>query len=83
MRILVIEDDTKTGKCLKRGLGKLGYTVDRPQHGVDGLYLALENRYDPVVLDMVLPGLNGWQITEALCKKHDVPVLFSTTCDQL
>ncbi|MCS9399883.1 response regulator [Pseudomonas aeruginosa] len=74
MRILVIEDDTKTGEYLKKGLGESGYAVDWSQHGADGLYLALENRYDLVVLDVMLPGLDGWQIMEVLRKKHDVPV---------
>ncbi|WP_034079497.1 response regulator, partial [Pseudomonas aeruginosa] len=53
MRILVIEDDTKTGEYLKKGLGESGYAVDWSQHGADGLYLALENRYDLVVLDVM------------------------------
>lgn len=83
MRILVIEDDTKTGEYLKKGLGESGYAVDWSQHGADGLYLALENRYDLVVLDVMLPGLDGWQIMEVLRKKHDVPVLFLTARDQL
>ena len=81
MRILVIEDDTKTGEYLKKGLGESGYAVDWSQHGADGLYLALENRYDLVVLDVMLPGLDGWQIMEVLRKKHDVPVLFLTARD--
>lgn len=83
MRILVIEDDTKTGEYLKKGLGESGYAVDWSQHGADGLYLALENRYDLVVLDVMLPGLDGWQTMEVLRKKHDVPVLFLTARDQL
>ncbi|RJY19817.1 DNA-binding response regulator, partial [Pseudomonas syringae pv. actinidiae] len=55
MHILLIEDDTKTGEYLKKGLGESGYKVDWTQHGADGLHLALENRYDLIVLDVMLP----------------------------
>jgi two-component system copper resistance phosphate regulon response regulator CusR len=83
VRILVVEDDARTGEYLKKGLGESGYAVDWTRNGDDGLHMALEQPYDLVVLDVMLPGLDGWQIMEALHKRHDVPVLFLTARDQL
>ncbi len=83
MHILLVEDDAKTGEYLKKGLGESGYQVDWAQHGADGLHLALEQRYDLIVLDVMLPGIDGLQIIEVLRKKQDVPVLFLTARDQL
>ena len=60
MRILVIEDDVSTGDYLKKGLTEAGYSVDLARNGADGLFLALEEGYDAVILDVMLPGLNGW-----------------------
>ena len=81
MHILLIEDDQKTGEYLKKGLGESGYAVDWTQHGADGLHLALDGRYDLIILDVMLPGIDGWQIMEVLRKKLDVPVLFLTARD--
>ena len=83
MHILLIEDDQKTGEYLKKGLGESGYAVDWTQHGADGLHLALDGRYDLLILDVMLPGIDGWQIMEVLRKKLDVPVLFLTARDGL
>ncbi|MDR6679377.1 heavy metal response regulator transcription factor [Pseudomonas oryzihabitans] len=83
MHILLIEDDQKTGEYLKKGLGESGYAVDWTQHGADGLHLALDDRYDLIILDVMLPGIDGWQIMEVLRKKLDVPVLFLTARDGL
>ena len=81
MRILVVEDDIGTGDYLKKGLGKAGYGVDLARTGTDGLFRALEQDYDAIVLDVMLPGLDGWQIIEVLRKKSDVPILFLTARD--
>ena len=83
MHILLIEDDQKTGEYLKKGLGESGYAVDWTQHGADGLHLALDGRYDLIILDVMLPGIDGWQIMEVLRQKLDVPVLFLTARDGL
>jgi two-component system copper resistance phosphate regulon response regulator CusR len=83
MHILLIEDDIKTGEYLKKGLGESGYNVDWAQHGADGLHLALENPYDLLVLDVMLPGIDGFQIMEVLRARQAVPVLFLTARDQL
>jgi two-component system copper resistance phosphate regulon response regulator CusR len=83
MKILVIEDDPKTGDYLKKGLRESGYTVDLARTGSDGLHMALNNAYDLVVLDVMLPGIDGWQIMPALRESGDVRVLFLTARDQL
>lgn len=81
MRILVVEDDIGTGDYLKKGLGEAGYGVDLARTGTDGLFRALEQDYDAIVLDVMLPGLDGWQSIEVLRKKSDVPILFLTARD--
>ncbi|MEL5334142.1 heavy metal response regulator transcription factor [Serratia nevei] len=81
MRILVVEDDIGTGDYLKKGLSEAGYGVDLARNGTDGLFRALEQDYDAIVLDVMLPGLDGWQIIEVLRKKSDVPILFLTARD--
>ena len=83
MKILVIEDDPKTGDYLKKGLRESGYAVDLSRTGTDGLQMALNNAYDLVVLDVTLPGIDGWRIMPALRGKGDVRVLFLTARDQL
>jgi len=83
MSILVIEDDPKTGDYLKKGLRENGYAVDLARTGTNGLHMALENAYDLVVLDVMLPGIDGWQIMQALREKRDLPVIFLTARDQL
>jgi two-component system copper resistance phosphate regulon response regulator CusR len=83
MKILVIEDDPKTGDYLKKGLRESGYGVDLARTGTDGLRMALGEAYDLVVLDVSLPGIDGWQIMPALREKGDVRVLFLTARDQL
>jgi len=81
MRILIVEDDQSTGDYLRKGLGEAGYGVDLARNGTDGLFMALEQPYDLIVLDVMLPGLDGWQLMEIIRKKSDVPVLFLTARD--
>ncbi|MGA7294821.1 MAG: heavy metal response regulator transcription factor [Terriglobales bacterium] len=66
MRILVIEDESKTAKFLKKGLGEAGYVVDVADDGPEGLHLALELDFDLLILDVMLPGLDGWQVLSRL-----------------
>ena len=66
MRILVIEDEAKTAKFLKKGLGEAGFVVDVAADGLDGLHLAQELQFDLVILDVMLPGLDGWQVLSRL-----------------
>jgi two-component system copper resistance phosphate regulon response regulator CusR len=83
MGILVIEDDPKTGDYLKKGLRESGYAVDLARTGTDGLHMALEQVYDLVVLDVMLPGIDGWEIMRALRAKRDVRVIFLTARDHV
>jgi two-component system, OmpR family, copper resistance phosphate regulon response regulator CusR len=83
MGILVIEDDPKTGDYLKKGLRESGYAVDLARTGTDGLHMALEQAYDLVVLDVMLPGIDGWEIMRSLRAKRDVRVIFLTARDHV
>ena len=64
MKILIVEDEPKTGEYLRQGLTEAGYVADLVPHGTDGLHMALQGAYDLVILYVMLPGLNGWQETE-------------------
>jgi len=66
MKILVVEDETKTAKFLKKGLSEAGYIVDVAHDGVEALHLALEVDFDLIVLDVMLPALDGWQVLARL-----------------
>jgi two-component system copper resistance phosphate regulon response regulator CusR len=66
MRILVIEDESKTSKFLKKGLSEAGYVVDVAGDGLEGLYLALEVEFDLIILDVMIPSLDGWQVLTRL-----------------
>jgi two-component system copper resistance phosphate regulon response regulator CusR len=83
MTILVIEDDRKTGDYLKKGLIESGYQVDLVRNGTDGLHQALANPYELIVLDVMLPGIDGWQVMAALRAKRDLPVIFLTARDHV
>jgi two-component system copper resistance phosphate regulon response regulator CusR len=66
MKILIIEDEAKTARFLKKGLGEAGFVVDVAGDGVKGLHLATELQFDLVILDVMLPGLDGWQVLTRL-----------------
>ncbi|ALS61753.1 heavy metal response regulator transcription factor [Pandoraea norimbergensis] len=83
MRILVVEDEHKTGQYLKKGLTEAGYVVDLAVDGVDGLHMATTLAYDLVVLDVMLPGKDGWQVLAELRARRHTPVLFLTARDDL
>jgi len=84
MKILIIEDEIKTGNYLKQGLTEAGFVVDLADDGIDGLHLALTEPYDFIVLDVMLPRLDGWQIQQSIRKAgKDVPVLFLTARDSV
>lgn len=84
MRILVVEDEPKTGDYLKQGLTEAGFVVDLARDGLDGLHLALTEAYDLAVLDVMLPGADGWQVLQAVRKAgKDMPVLFLTARDSV
>jgi len=83
MRLLVIEDEPKTGDYLKKGLEESSFTVDVARTGVDGLHLALEEPYDLVIVDVMLPGIDGWGVVTQLRARKQTPVLFLTAKDDL
>ena len=62
MKILIVEDEIKTGEYLRQGLREAGFNADLVHNGVDGLHLAQEGDYDLVILDVMLPGMDGWQV---------------------
>jgi two-component system, OmpR family, copper resistance phosphate regulon response regulator CusR len=66
MKILIIEDEIKTAKFLQKGLGEVGYVVDVAADGLEGLHLALEIDVDLIILDVMLPALDGWQVLARL-----------------
>ena len=83
MKILLIEDHEKTANWVKKGLEEAGYTIDVTNDGRDGLYLALENDYKLIILDIMLPGMNGWNILKILRTSKSVPVICLTARDAI
>ena len=83
MRLLIVEDDRKTAEYLAQGLSENSYIVDTANNGVDGSHLALTGAYDLVILDVMLPGRDGWQVLETIRQAGSVPVLFLTARDRV
>jgi len=84
MRLLIVEDEPKTGSYLRQGLTEAGFVVDLARTGVDGLHLAQTGEYDLIVLDVMLPGMDGWQVLRSLrAAGSGVPVLFLTARDDV
>jgi two-component system copper resistance phosphate regulon response regulator CusR len=82
MRILLVEDDRRSREFLARGLTEEGYIVDVAADGEDGLHQALDRDYDLIVLDVMLPKRDGWNVLSTLrAKGKSVPVLFLTARD--
>jgi two-component system response regulator MprA len=78
MRILVVDDDPQILSVLKRGLAFEGYTVDTAESGEKALAIALHTPPDLVILDIMMPGLDGLEVTKRLREGSDVPVLLLT-----
>jgi len=83
MRILIVEDEPKTGAYLQQGLNESGYITDLATNGRDGLHLALEEDYELVVLDVMLPLMDGWTVLRRLREQRNTPVLFLTARDDV
>ena len=82
MKILIVEDERKTAAYLKRGLEENGFIVDIAESGEDGYHLAETRRYDLIILDVLLPGRDGWTVIEELRRGGiETPVLFLTARD--
>ena len=83
MKALIVEDETKAGDYLRKGLTENGFVVDVARNGVDGLHLAATGDYDVIVLDVMLPGMDGWGVLRELRKVRDTPVIFLTARDEV
>ena len=84
MRVLIVEDEAKTGDYLRQGLTEAGYVVDLARTGHDGLHLATSEAYDLAVLDVMLPGIDGWQVLAGIRRAgKEMPVLFLTARDEV
>jgi len=84
MKLLVVEDETKTGDYIHQGLVEAGFVVDLARTGLDGHHLALTGAYDLIILDVMLPDIDGWRIVQALrAARQHVPVLFLTARDSV
>lgn len=84
MKILIVEDEPKTGAYLQQGLREAGFTVDLAVTGPDGLHEAQHGNPDLLILDVMLPGMDGWQVLKALrTSGQHLPVLFLTARDQV
>nr|CDQ34278.1 Transcriptional activator protein CzcR [Virgibacillus halodenitrificans] len=81
MRILLVEDESKTADYLTRGLGEAGYRVEVARNGLDGRHLIEEADFELIILDVMLPGLDGWELLRLIRRHSQVPVLFLTARD--
>jgi two-component system OmpR family response regulator len=81
MRLLLVEDEPDLVTGLLRALRTEGYSVDHATHGKDGLHKALHTDYNLIILDVMLPGLDGWTFLERLRATHSTPVLMLTARD--
>jgi two-component system, OmpR family, response regulator len=81
MRILIVEDEPRLLRSLAKGLREEGYAVDVAAAGDEGLYKAESYDYDAIVLDIMLPRLDGWEVLERLRKQKPTPVLMLTARD--
>lgn len=82
MRLLVVEDEIKTAEYICRSLTELGFIVDIARTGLDGHHLALTEHYDLIILNVMLPDIDGWRIVHALRKaKSMTPVLYLLACN--
>lgn len=83
MKVLIVEDERKTADYLHRGLSEQGHSVDVARTGGDGRFLALDRDYDVVVLDVMLPELDGFAVLRALRTRKQTPVLMLTARDSV
>lgn len=84
MKILIVEDEPKTAAYLAKGLRESGFVADVASDGQEGLFLAQNSDYDLIVLDVMLPKLNGWSIIKKLRDSgKELPVLFLSAYDEI
>ncbi|WP_454688213.1 heavy metal response regulator transcription factor [Achromobacter aloeverae] len=83
MKVLVIEDEKKLAAYVRRALTEHGYVVDVASDGVGGLHLARETQYDLILLDVMLPGMDGFSVLREIRRTDRVPVLMLTARDKI
>jgi len=84
MKLLIVEDEAKVRDYLRQGLTEAGFIVEQARSGLDGHHLAMTETYDLVILDILLPDVNGWRILQSLRESgNTVPVLFLTARDSV
>ncbi|MDF5375985.1 heavy metal response regulator transcription factor [Vibrio parahaemolyticus] len=84
MRLLVVEDEVKTGDYLQQGLSEAGFMVTLARNGLDGHHLAMTENFDLLILDVMLPDVGGWRIVESIRESGSkTPVLFLTARDSV
>jgi two-component system copper resistance phosphate regulon response regulator CusR len=84
VKILIVEDEIKTGEYLRQGFREAGFNADLVRTGVDGLHMAQEGDHDLIILDVMLPGMDGWQVLKSLRRNgQEMPVLFLTAKDHV
>jgi two-component system, OmpR family, copper resistance phosphate regulon response regulator CusR len=83
MRVLVVEDEGKLADYLQKGLSENGYVVDVARNGIDGRFLASEGDYALILLDIMLPGVDGFGILKVVREKGNTPVLMLTARDKV
>jgi len=84
MKILIVEDEVKMSDYLRQGLIEAGFVVDLARNGLDGHHLAMTERYALLILDVMLPDVDGWRIIKSLRESgRQVPVLFLTARDSV
>jgi two-component system copper resistance phosphate regulon response regulator CusR len=84
MHILIIEDEKKTAAFIKKGLSESNFTTDIAESGRDGLELALNREYDLILLDVMLPGIDGWEVLKRMrARGKETPVLVLTALSEV
>jgi two-component system, OmpR family, copper resistance phosphate regulon response regulator CusR len=83
MKILIVEDEPKTRTYLKQGLVESSFVCDIATDGITGLHQLQTEEYDLAIIDVNLPGKDGWSVVEELRKTHRTPVLFLTARDDV
>ena len=83
MRLLIIEDERRLAEYMRKGLAENGHVVDVAADGIDGLHLATQGSYDLILLDLTLPGIDGFGVLDRLRKQKNTPVLMLTARDKV
>ncbi|MWL89610.1 MULTISPECIES: heavy metal response regulator transcription factor [unclassified Cupriavidus] len=83
MKLLVVEDEVRAAEYLLKGLSESGFSVDVVNDGLDGMHAFREGEYDAVILDVMLPGADGWAVIRSIKTLRDTPVLFLSARDEV